>query len=314
MLGTYSYERLISKIHTYYFAPAMQDLFDFNAEQKAMLEKINQSFFPIYQHFKQHPDLQGLKLDIAIGGGAIRDLIMDKSHLITDLDIFITLRSSRINQEDRNDTRLYYDKILKKCLELHLVTPEEALEASPNHVCFRLIRHVLKDLTPIHQEFLSNVKKLADERVYQHNEISGVFKSQMIFNTDFILLNNTSPAEFIHEHFDFNLCKVGLTYYENDIYTGDKNYTAKPHFLVDDDFVKDAIAQSLSFHTEFLDDEAVSTSLRKHLPKLLQKYPDFEVKLIQPTENHQILLNEFLLRRHLEAQETSTHKKSLRKI
>lgn len=136
----------------------------------------------------------------------------------------------------------------------------------------------------------------------------------MDFQTDFIFLMNSLPTQFIEEHFDYNLCKVGLQMQEMNLFLAENYVQAMPYFIISDTFIKDVKNKTMTYYTEYLDNNTVESSVRKHLSKLMNKYPDFKVVFENPLPEHEVILNEFLLRRKLEQHGQKTQRSSLRKI
>ena len=218
---------------------------------KAALEKIHDDLQYLINIFKPLQD-QGIGFEIVLTGGAIRDFILGKSHLIKDLDI--TINISR-----------YYKQF---------IAYEEFNEQAD------LVAYLLKNNNIAYHK-LSDMKvnfDRVDMYHQKHNLLEEVIELKGI-NFPIQLLFTTNSHHLIH-NFDFDICKIGVrvfcthnsfkhTHFPTDI----AQYVSRLEY--ENSFVSHVLSKKLSYHNGGKNSQQINNELLHHATRLINKYPDY---------------------------------------
>lgn len=272
---------------------------ELNTESEEKLEIVFNTLMEIKGILDKDPVFSKLELSPIVAGGAIRDLLTNKSSLIKDIDIFLSFECLVTE-----DTKLMQE-FKKQCLNLGYVSinhePTEAALTDSQFI-LKALHHVMNKyylhIQPIEskESTLSfddtvNISKI-DE--YQTLGINGVLKIQdteLAYPID-LIINYISPSS-VMEIFDFDICKAYLVSFLDEQMNVINN--ARNNLRLTQEFKESVGLKQLTFMTMYWDEIAIQRSFEKHLPRLITKYPEYEVTFEQLSEKSQAILEKVLL-------------------
>lgn len=282
-------------------------------------DKLRTQCLDIYQALKPLEKL-GINFEMWLVGGSVRDLLLKKSEMISDLDICISFKThsmprqvcikdfleySGLKAEDFPDLAWrdgdgsksafsHWDAINKKIKfsrrnEKAYNENEKIKRITFTHICYEMVYCLLANKFDLYQGFPPYAGKFDLDNQYAGDRIDGVLKirdPQWTWNCD-ILITKEHPQKFI-DSFDFGICKVGielvkphLSQYNVDFFPKNvKDLFLHVHFTKE--FLIDIKAKQ---HVIRLENQAslhdIERSLEKHLPKITLKY-DWPVVFNEP--------------------------------
>jgi hypothetical protein len=245
------------------------------------------------------------ELDPIVAGGAIRDILTNKSNLVKDIDIFVSFECFIINP-------LLFEKFKQSCYDAGYIEsthkylpPDEQMSDS---------QFILKALNRAMSNYYSDIKEIASQdnsfalddsvnvsevdKEYQDSGINGVLK----INDDYLpcpvdlIINFISPANIVH-FFDFDFCKI----YMSSSYDTESSVlsNARDNILMTDEFKHNLEQKKITMDANHYSEAAIIRSFESHLPRLMAKYPDYEVEVSNLTEATQIVLDKVMLEKNL---------------
>lgn len=229
----------------------LNNTFFLNEKNKEVLQKIHEELLYIKDIFSPF-DTQKIPLEIILTGGALRDFILGKSDCIKDLDITIHFQ---------NNYKQY--SMYQGC-----------------HNMASVIDILLKD-KHIEYSHLSELKKnfeITNQYAYMHNLLEEVieFKGKN-FPIQLLCTNNSSS---LIQHFDFDICKVGLRFFCNHSYLKQVNipecleeYISRVEY--DLNFLSHVLSKKLIYRNAGKEEAQITSELTQHYPRIAEKYPDF---------------------------------------
>jgi hypothetical protein len=252
-------------------------------EFQAILKEINNDIAQCYA-------LKPVNKELMIAGGAIRDTVLDKNHLVKDLDVFLSL--DFIEEFDDRPNPLSRSDFYQRLIDSKVIDENQNNKESDSNLILKALVHQLKNKyeieaiintendMPIKEDHITNS---AFENDYRTNEINGVIKlkhPKMAYPID-LIVTFASSYQVLKDIFDFNLCKIALKHSYLDT-KAINNIHYEPSFLTDiqDKTITLAIAKQ-SYN---------KMSIQKHLPSLLKKYPDYRVICPDLNEENTVLL------------------------
>lgn len=258
-----------------------------------------------------------INYDIAIAGGAIRDFYTHQYKSIKDLDIIINMYSSSlfISKEDVKSGLEKYKfakeyEILKPILnKLSLPEFEEDLKSDATifeQFIFHIIRHTLENSNEIKidkyfypkgNRLVKNVSKEEEEEkpkikdsttTYINELLRGIIKLKPKENSlpvD-ILISNASINEYV-EAFDFGICQTSLSnstikkfIKDIDNIQEEEIYNVINNIDCHQNFINDIIYKKLTFLLAYSSLETIEKIFTNHLVRLMNKYPDNKVGVL----------------------------------
>jgi hypothetical protein len=268
-----------------------------NSEQKLT------TIFSTLMEFKHILDndkiFSKLSLEPIVAGGSIRDTVNNKSHLVKDVDIFLSFESLIVEQT------ISMDWFKHSCYENnyinheHKFLPEEE-QMQDSQFILKALLHVMNQHYNNIQEIYSNNFTSDSDEEYQDAGIDGVLKisdEALAYPVD-LIINFISPNRIVHL-FDFDLCKA----YMSSSYDKDASLStnALSNLKLTQEFKEDVNNKKISMNAIQFAESAVSRSILSHLPRLMDKYPEHTLNIQNMTNYPQatIALEKLTLERVL---------------
>lgn len=237
----------------------------------------------------------GIGYNIDIVGGAIRDIVLNKQADIKDLDILLSVNPrGYLDKDDYFKSINLSEKICsyEGLLEFKWCSEEELKKVNFNdesllyervncliQICLNRKNH-LTSTTVFSKDDRKIGEALYGEDVLQ--ALNGVIKiNSPMLNYPIDLLITEHQRENFLRTIDFGICNIGLSYFnykkeENQLTSFDKI----PHnIFVSTSFLKDAENKTLTYNAQNIAPQQIDYSFSNHLPRIVQKYPDYAVKI-----------------------------------
>ena len=228
----------------------------------------------------------GVKFNIYLAGGALRDLLLNNSTNIRDLDVIFDF-SEYVDSNAKKLSEMSVYMLSKIFGELHL-TQTQWDELDPKQKSFLLIFKVTQQEYNIEKKYtleeLKNKSSLENE-TYSHllnKELEAVISishPSYEYPMDILVINTNVDAYL--DTFSFDICKVKLLLVNmskpqiiTNVYDFMKFIHTSKHFL------KDAMEKTLTLKMyRYSNVGLIEKILTKHYNKIKQKYSDFKVNL-----------------------------------
>lgn len=294
------YDQKINTQHIQKFASQLLDTKNFYHKDKTIvLEKIYHDLKELNECMKPLKEL-GINYSIQLIGGAVRDYLLDKHEQIKDLDIVIELTASRYHSPHfireelesfcsneeldsanfKDDDVLYikHNKLLQICL---------SRKANTDYI-----------------NFLKYEDRVIGKAVYGENilqSLSGMIKTNGgVFNYELDLLITDDNTKYLINTIDFNICNAAIRVIE----TGTPGYNLFPplshlseRFYSSVQFFEDIMNKTVTFNVNKKTYEQIKHSLGDHKNRIMQKYPDYTLRVSGKHENEkeQSLIEKMML-------------------
>lgn len=236
-----------------------------------------QALIPLYQI--------GFRFDVAITGGAIRDLLLGKYHSVKDLDILLSIDKSHVAQVLKRTPRLNVLSFLGQDIDNFIDWNQD----TPFKQFFSMAHYLTKKQYCIEKNVhIDDFSKKDQEygKMIAHSRLEGVIKIQSDDNNYYpidLLVTDMPIKEYIDNTFDFNICKtyVNILQKENtknrpyNVFSFMDNLYINPYFLED---VKNKTITLFMPKQRSLD--SIEYSVMEHLPRIQKKYSNFSLNLV----------------------------------
>lgn len=287
--GTESYESLT------------QSLLHFNEEQTAIYGQFINILEEFNSFVKNSPLLKFIPIHMMIAGGAIRDLLLGHSHNIKDIDILFSPQLARRDPDTERFTNDTMNLIKERCIEHNILKATDFPQMFDSDIFYKLMEYAFSQHYIVGQSFphIEPKSVSSDEGAYSECGIQGVLKIESFpLPVDLIFISN-SCKEFVFKQFDYGICKVGLH----------KDWTNEIRFVFSPEFLSNVDEKEITYHVNGLANEVVERSLFTHLGRILQKYSDYSIKLLESNEEQDFLLQKALSYHSLKRLEIESNKK-----
>ncbi len=228
----------------------------------------------------------GIKFNMYLAGGALRDLLLNNVQHIRDLDIIFDF--SEYN--DSNEKKLSQMSVfmLDKIFGPLNITQTQWDELDPKQKSFLLIFNVLQKEYTIDKKYtldeLKNKASLANE-TYSHllnkelEAVISVSNPKDKYPMD-ILVINTNIDGYL-DTFSFDICKVKLSVLNMDKPQIITNvYDFMKFIYTPKHFIKDAMEQTLTLKMyKYSDTGLIEKIINKHYAKIKHKYANYKINL-----------------------------------
>lgn len=251
----------------------------------------------------------GFEYTLDLTGGSVRDFVLNNEEKIKDLDFMLKLERHKegsiytiLNNfskeelkavdfeytEDTNDYSVKKEEIDAKLVGLCINRKLKGVAVEVNeNPFFKVFYKYESDHNPSGLE-METTKK---------DRLSAVIKipeSKTNYPVDIMLTEFVKP-EFI-EAFDFDLCKVSFSFV-NPFYNKSfpKNYSHLiSRFVADPNFWADYKNKKLTINVDEMADWQINRSISNHLPRLKEKYSDYEVQILGKHEHQLEIANKLM--------------------
>lgn len=230
-----------------------------------------------------------LKYSFGIGGGVIRDLLLDK--LPGDVDIIVNIPSLNPGRHsiEYGDDKALYEKF-KKTEYNYLY--EIVTEISPYYNSHSNVNQFLEIKEKNYCKFIKSFLKIKGKYYsqekggcanYQNAHIIGMIKqngNKKLLPAD-IIFSSFDIKDYVNT-FDFDLCKGYIC--TNDSYI-DTTSSVLENILLSPHMVRDIEKKEMTINIANLSLENLDYYLNKHFFKMTEKFPEYELKTRRPTVN-----------------------------
>lgn len=228
----------------------------------------------------------GIKFNMYLAGGALRDLLLNNHQKIRDLDVIFDF-SDYVETNNKKLSEMSVFMLNKLFGNLNL-TQTQWDDLDSKQKVFLLIFNVLQKEYTIEKKYTLEelkVKSSLENETYSHllnKELEAVISisSSTIHYPMDILVINTNIDNYL-DTFSFDLCKIKLSIVNmgkpqiiTNIYDFMKYIDTPKHFI------KDAMEKTLTLKMyKYSDVGLVEKILNKHYTKIKEKYSDFKINL-----------------------------------
>lgn len=278
-----------------------QSLLHFNGEQTIIYEQFINILEELNSFVKTSPFLKFIPIHMMIAGGAIRDLLLGHYHNIKDIDILFSPQLARRDPDTERFTTETMNMIKERCLEYNILKAKDFSQMFDSDIFYKLMEYAFCQHYTVGQSFphIEPKSVSSDEGSYSECGIQGVLKIESFsLPVDLIFISN-SCQDFVFKQFDYGICKVGLH----------KDWTNEIRFVFSPEFLSNVDDKEMTYHVNGLANEVVERSLFTHLGRILQKYPDYSVKLLESNDEQNFLLQKALSYHNLKRLEAQSNKK-----
>jgi len=301
------YKKKMEKLHSLYY-PQEDKLSKSQIEAlKDMLENaktITDAISPLL-------DL-GIQLELGVVGGAVRDIVLDKSDMINDYDFVIKLSDSYKNLSNirskvephildnvltDEESKLFYRQLsnMKKyCIENQFrkeladpyFTPNDSTIETNTKVKL-LIQILLERQLKQNSHNYSLFRNKDVENKYLNQYIDAIFQINNIGNKKIDLILSKYNAQGFAMTFDFEICKASIDL----SFLMDENFNKKDHLkkltdniLLTPGMLKDIDEKTFTIRVDNFDESHITYFMNKHYLKLKEKFSDYSLKAF--TKSH----------------------------
>lgn len=285
----------------------------------------------IYQALKPLVDC-GVVFDMWLVGGSVRDLLLGRHDVVSDLDIMLSfhyhtqnknpsaarfISTSGINAHNHADIAWINE------FKIDNTKPFQHWQSKKNknltqQICYDMVACLLKEKFTITDKYQPILKIIENEKNkliqkagfknnnpenYLNKRLSGVLKIKKEtwkWNCD-ILITRTSPVEFL-KAFDFGICKVGVDLIDSFFLA--KNFDNFPknsksffnQLKFDKHFLADYQNKKITMSAQDINLSQLKHSCEIHLPKIVKKYnmPVTILGLNNDTSPNEIIKNDYI--------------------
>lgn len=252
--------------------------------------------------------------DLAIAGGALRDILLMQEPNIKDVDLILSFKYKKklldnyFNfgyNKSTKDKDFFKKSIITTSLKLKnhgfLNFDEEKITSMENlddmikeYLIGVLYSLINKDFNAevFHKKEFKNTAKLQNiinTSEYIDKHLSGVIKikdKNLNFDID-ILLTSVEVDSYL-KAFDYSICKIMSVVVKDNQYILKKNNI--PDFLrnitLNDEIYDDLLKNQITFNIDRFTKQEIEKSIRNHYPRIKEKYPNLILKLKSEKANN----------------------------
>lgn len=274
----------------------------------------------------------GLNFDLAIAGGAVRDLFLERE--IKDLDFVLSIEDHTLQEIFKSISVQKIEKVtgknaqhfieqwkLNERQELHAEEKNNIIEEHIDYSqhFYDLVQFCLQGHLEVEKSFEPklNVEEIEGHDHYRgvmtERRLSGVIKlddNKLHYPGD-ILITNLSVSTFVNK-FDFNLCKAYLYVVDKDRPIERPQCAADYlyHLNVTPSFVQDFMDKTLTLDMHMRENiKSIEVSMGDHYERIQVKYPEYKLNLnAGNVEEYQIWKNHFELNQALPQKQTTARR------
>lgn len=259
----------------------------------------------------------GMKYEIGLTGGALRDFFTGRSSLIKDLDIIFYIseweyipmgESAEIL--NKNFDEYYHNNVTKfKNLNISPFLFDSTIGTikSEQFIFHMLSQLICKEFSieysfsprALSDQALEALKQNIDKSGYENTLLRGVIKlldDKLHYPVD-ILVSLESVASYT-DRFDFNLCKIFLYFNEKNTLKSVKEDMSDSEVLkyihrtyMTESFLTDLVYKKISLNPIQMDMDAVAFSLTDHYPRLQNKFPEYSLHIYRDAASNPCRIN-----------------------
>lgn len=250
---------------------------------------IYKSLLPLYLH--------NIHFSLSLSGGAVRDLLLGNHHKIKDLDLVLSIHKIKIPTVKEMYQSWGFDSLQFHWLALPQINHSNNLAITEKEKTYHIIKHLISKHHSLLIDYAPRGNDDGEKSEYLVKDLNGVIKINtptLHYPVD-LLITNSKIDSFI-EKFDFNICKASISLVK-DTDTKFKDFFFPKNateFLKElkptKGFLHDAKNKNITMDMNFRSVSDINTSIEKHLPRIIEKYPTYNLKF--PLDEGDISLKE----------------------
>lgn len=229
----------------------------------------------------------GIRFDIAIAGGAIRDLLYGNHNSIKDIDLIVQIDDKSITDSLKNTPLLTLEAIIGKDLHEFTNWNNDSLMQKV-HGIFRLCLNKQYNIErAITLEDIESKGKASEYDPILNKKLEGLItisRDDHQYPMDIIL--TTSNVDEYLDSFSFDICKAYIQFFEKNssrFVTNCFNFLERIH--VTSGFINDGMKKEITFDlSKQKSVEMIERTVKNHLPRVVKKYPNNKL-VIKPGNN-----------------------------
>lgn len=288
---------------------------NFSNFKKEQVSKIKEDLLNISKVISKFNHIDEMfSMDVAVAGGALRDLLLMDSPKIKDIDIILSFRykkklietffNSNPNKIDK-DKKFFFDNLettnykLQKLgfpkVDIQRHDLSVSLDDLIKNYIFSLISIILSNQYNIISKYQTELKStktlqcIVPNLEYVEKHLKGLIKikdSKLNFDID-VLLTSISAESYLNA-FDYSICKMLMIFVQEDnnrlIDMDDSKFINS--VVISEEIYIDLEKNYFTFNIDNFSVAEILRSIKKHLPRLKEKYPKFKLNLISPRGVH----------------------------
>jgi hypothetical protein len=258
---------------TFYHGKVPKDIEQISENILAQLQKLVIRLIPLYQI--------GLKYDVYLAGGCIRDLVYGNQDKIKDLDVIFSIDVDSILSTIKN-TPIF---TLEAIFGTDIVSCTNWISASDVKKVHGLFHYCLNKHYSISRGYtIEDIKEKGKEKEYDsllNENLDGIItiKDEEDQYPMDILLTTSNIDDYL-KSFNFEICKAYIPFFQKNgkFITDTIDFFEKIH--VSAGFIKDGMKKTITYNLEEQKNLfVIEKSINTHLPRITAKYSDYKIVL-----------------------------------
>lgn len=268
-------EKEFYKKISFYYGMVPKDIQDITKNIMEQIQKLIIRLIPLYQI--------GIRYDVYLAGGAIRDLVYGNHNNIKDLDIIFSINEKSIVNVLRNTPIITLEAILGKEISENINWRNDSTTKKIHSFFINCLK---KDYAISRGFTIEDIISKGEPHEYDsilNQSLEGILTihdSADKYPMD-LLLTTSTISQFI-DTFNFEICKVYIPFFSQNnstIMTNPVYFLEQIH--VTSGFISDGRNKTITFNMSNQKSiESIEKSINNHFPRVSQKY-----------EKHKLILN-----------------------
>lgn len=274
---------------SFYYGMVPHDVQNVCERITKQIQKLIVRLIPLYQI--------GIRYDIYLAGGSIRDLVYGNHNSIKDLDIVFSINENSLASALKTTPIITLEAILGKDVNKHIDWRNDS-QVKKLHSMF--LYCLSKDYEVSRGFTIEDIQAKGEENQYENllnQNLEGIIAikdAEDDYPMDILL--TTSPIDTYLNSFNFEICKTYVPVFRKK----DAKFITNPlHILeyihVAPGFISDGMNKTITLKMASQKSlEAIEKSVNTHLPRIMAKYPDYKLVLNPgPKEEYVLWKNKF---------------------
>ncbi len=245
--------------------------------------------------------------DLAIAGGALRDILLMKEPKVKDIDLILSFKYKKHLLENyfnfgynksTKDKEVFKKALIKSSLNLKKYGFKEfdVKKITELHNLDDMIREYLMNVVYIiiNKDFkaklfhstefknTANLQNIINSSDYNDKHLKGVIKvkdKQLNFDID-ILLTSVEVDSYL-KAFDYSICKIMSILIRDNKYLLEKKNIKDfiKSVILNDEIYEDLIKHQITFNIDRFTKKEIESSIKNHYPRIKEKYPNYSLIL-----------------------------------
>jgi len=260
---------------TFYHGKVPDDIQKISSDILSQIQKLIVRLIPLCQI--------GLKYDVYLAGGCLRDLLLGNHNNIKDIDVIFTITPDSVVSLIKNTPIFTLESIFGK----NIIQYTDWTSASDVKKIHGLFHYCLSKNYNITRGYsIEDIKEKNTQKEYGsilNENLEGIITIKSEEDTyPMDILLTTSSIDIYLRSFNFEICKIYIPFFTHNngkFVTNIIDFLEQIH--VKSGFIDDAKNKTVTFYMEKQKSiEMIERSMTKHFPRIIAKYP-----------NHKLVLN-----------------------